>query len=69
MGYIFIFLIGFGMTITGGVTIIAYLNILAAGVSWVDYLIFIGGRVECYFFPIGIILIMFVLSRFPSNPK
>lgn len=68
MGYIFVFLIGFGLAVSGGVTIIAYMNFLPAGLSWFDYFIFIKGRIECYFLPIGILLMAFVIYRFPNNP-
>ncbi|MDY0396076.1 hypothetical protein RWE15_19035 [Virgibacillus halophilus] len=50
MGIIIVFLVGFGLTVSGGVTVIAYLNFLPAGVSWMEYLLFISTRVECYFF-------------------
>ncbi|AXI08780.1 hypothetical protein CUC15_07560 [Oceanobacillus zhaokaii] len=67
MGYIFVFLIGFGLAVTGGVTMIAYLNFLPAGLSWADYFIFIQGRIECYFLPIGILIMAFVIYRFPNR--
>lgn len=50
MGYLLLFLIGFGLAVSGGVTIIAYLNFLPAGISWYEYFMFIRGRIECYFF-------------------
>ncbi|QKY68603.1 hypothetical protein Len3610_02290 [Lentibacillus sp. CBA3610] len=67
MVLIFLFLVGFGLTVSGGVTIIAYMNFLPVGVSWLDYLIFIAGRPECYFFPVGIILMAITLFRYPNN--
>jgi len=57
MGVILLFLIGFGLAIAGGVSIIAYLNFLPAGISWVEYFLFIKTRLECYFFPLGLLLI------------
>lgn len=66
MGYIFIFLIGFGLAVTGGVTIIAYMNFLPAGLSWADYFIFISGRIECYFLLIGLAIMAYVLYRYPN---
>ncbi|MBR3119097.1 hypothetical protein [Oceanobacillus profundus] len=66
MGYIFIFLIGFGLAVTGGVTIIAYMNFLPAGLSWSDYFIFISSRIECYFLLIGLAIMAFVLYRYPN---
>ena len=67
MWYIFWFLIGFGLSVTGGVTIIAYLNFLPIGVSWLEYFTFISTRLECYLLPIGILIMLFVIYRFPSN--
>ncbi|MFD2208493.1 hypothetical protein ACFSMW_02100 [Virgibacillus halophilus] len=67
MGIIIVFLVGFGLTVSGGVTVIAYLNFLPAGVSWMEYLLFISTRVECYFLPAGIIIMALAISRFPSN--
>ncbi|CDO02670.1 hypothetical protein OPHB3_0285 [Oceanobacillus picturae] len=68
MGYIFVFLIGFGLAVSGGVTIIAYLNFLPAGITWIEYFIFISGRMECYFLPLGIVLMAFVVYRYPNTP-
>ncbi|OZU90633.1 hypothetical protein CIL03_05710 [Virgibacillus indicus] len=67
MGYIFIFLIGFGLAVAGGVSLIAYMNFLPAGLGWVEYFIFIKGRIECYFLPAGILLMAFVIYRYPNN--
>ncbi|GAA0447645.1 MAG: hypothetical protein ACQEWU_17385 [Bacillota bacterium] len=67
MGYVFIFLMGFGFSVMGGVTIIAYMNFLPAGLSWGEYFTFIASRMECYFLPIGIIIMAIVLARFPNN--
>ncbi|RLL45059.1 hypothetical protein D8M04_09315 [Oceanobacillus piezotolerans] len=68
MGYIFLFLVGFGVSVVGGVSLIAYINFLPAGLEWSDYFIFIRSRAECYFLPIGLLLMAFVLNRFPNNP-
>ncbi|HLR61721.1 MAG TPA: hypothetical protein VK097_04690 [Lentibacillus sp.] len=62
-----LFLIGFGLAVSGGVTIIAYMNFLPVGISWTDYFIFIAGRPECYFLPIGILLMSLALFRYPNN--
>ncbi|WP_407272386.1 hypothetical protein [Radiobacillus sp. PE A8.2] len=69
MGYIFIFLIGFGLAVSGGVTIIAYINLVPAGLSLIDYLMFIQGRFECYFLPIGIIIMSIALFKLPDIPN
>lgn len=68
MGFLLLFLIGFGLAVSGGVTLIAYLNFLPAGISWAEYFHFISGRVESYFLPLGILLMIFVIHRFPSKP-
>ncbi|WP_077623064.1 hypothetical protein [Sediminibacillus massiliensis] len=66
MGYAFLFMIGFGMAVSGGVTLIIYLNFLPAGLSWFNYFLFIQGRVECYFLPAGLLIMMFALYKFPN---
>lgn len=67
MGYILLFLIGFGLAIIGGVSLIFYLNLLPVGLSWLDYFTFISGRIECYFFPIGLLFMWITLFRFSNN--
>jgi hypothetical protein len=64
---LFLFLLGFGLAVSGGVTLIAYLNFLPAGLSWHDYFVFVSGRIECYFLPVGILLMAFVILRLPNN--
>ncbi|WP_279326002.1 hypothetical protein [Bacillus sp. FJAT-47783] len=54
---IFFYLIGFGLTISGGVSCIAYLNIIVAGKSFSDYLSFIAKRTECHLLIIGLFII------------
>ncbi|MFS0671993.1 hypothetical protein [Ornithinibacillus sp. 179-J 7C1 HS] len=67
MGYIFLFLIGFGLAVTGGVTLIAYMNFLPAGISWLEYLLYVSGRIECYFLPVGLILMTLSTYSFPNR--
>lgn len=67
MGYILLFLIGFGLAVSGGITIISYMNFLPAGVTWGEYFLFIQTRIECYFLPIGFILIVYAIHRMPRN--
>lgn len=67
MGYVLLFLIGFGLSVTGGVTLIAYMNFLPAGVSWTEYFLFVSGRLECYFLPVGLFLMTFVVYSFPHR--
>jgi hypothetical protein len=64
---LFLFLIGFGTAVAGGVSTIAYLNLLTTGHGFVEYLMFITGRVECYLFPIGVSIIG--LSIFIPSPR
>lgn len=60
----FFFLIGFLLVVIGSTYIIAYLNLLTMGYSFVRYLAFIGTRVECLGTLLGIVLILFcVLTK------
>ncbi|WP_010093618.1 hypothetical protein [Ornithinibacillus scapharcae] len=68
MGHLFLFLIGFGLAVTGGVTLIAYMNFLPAGVSWAEYFLYVGSRFECYLLPIGVLMMTFVIYTFPNRP-
>ena len=52
-----IFIVGFGLAIVGGVSIIAYLNLLTTGHGFDEYFIFVASRLEFYGFPIGIIML------------
>lgn len=67
MLYVFFFLIGFGLSVTGGVTIIAYMNFLPVGLSYSELLSFMLTRLECYFLPIGIMIMIFVLYVYPNR--
>jgi len=62
MRYILLFLIGFGLAVAGGVTLIVYMNFLPAGITWFEYLMFIKSRPECYLLPIGFLLIGIAIS-------
>ncbi len=53
----FILLLGFGLAVAGGVSILAYLNLLAAGYDFSTYLQFIVRRIEFYFLLIGAAII------------
>ena len=52
-----IFLTGFGFAVAGGTVTITYLNLVPAGLSWWEFFILIQTRVECYLFPVGVLLI------------
>ncbi|PLR78823.1 hypothetical protein CU633_03255 [Bacillus sp. V3-13] len=54
---LFMLLTGFGLAVSGGVTMIIYLNLLATGLSLTQYLSFISTRFECYLLLIGIIIV------------
>lgn len=55
---IFIFLLGFGLTVVGCVYIISYLNLLTIGYNFNEYVNFIIRRIECLNAFLGIILIL-----------
>lgn len=62
----FILLVGFGLASIGGVSIIAYLNLITAGYTFIYYLQFIVLRVEFHLFLIGFIMIL-ISIYFPSK--
>jgi hypothetical protein len=53
----FLLLTGFGMAVAGGVSTIAYLNLLTTGYSFMDYLLDISKKFECYLLPLGIVMV------------
>ncbi len=53
----FVMFIGFGLAVSGGVSMIIYLNLLTTGMTMTEYLLFICTRVECYLFLVGILII------------
>ncbi|WP_347550917.1 hypothetical protein ABFG93_04250 [Pseudalkalibacillus hwajinpoensis] len=55
----FIFLIGFGLSVAGGVTLILHLNLIIIGHSLTDYFIFISKSPELYLFASGIVVVWF----------
>lgn len=55
---IFIFLIGFGLTVIGFVYMISYLNLLSLGYNFLEYVQFIVRRLECMYSVIGIVIIV-----------
>lgn len=58
---IFVFLIGFGLTVIGCVFSISYLNLLTIGYNLMEYVNFISRRIECLYAVIGIILIILTI--------
>ena len=55
---IFIFLLGYALTIIGLVYVISYLNLLSIGYNFFEYVNFIFRRIECLYTIIGFILIL-----------
>ncbi|WP_059173017.1 hypothetical protein [Bacillus sp. FJAT-27445] len=58
----FFLLTGFGIAVSGGISLVAYLNVFAAGMGYLEYLEFISGRPECYLLPAGMFIV--ILSIF-----
>ncbi|CDQ21032.1 hypothetical protein SAMN05192559_106184 [Halobacillus karajensis] len=61
MWYWLLLLTGFGLAVAGGTVTITYLNLVPAGLSWIEFIILLKSRVECYLFPIGMVLIVVAL--------
>lgn len=59
---IFLFLLGFGLTVIGFVYIISYLNLLTIGYNFLYYVNFIIRRIECLYAVIGLILIFISIN-------
>lgn len=59
---IFLFLLGFGLTVTSLSYIILYLNLLSLGYNFLDYVNFIIKRVECLNVFLGILLMFLTLN-------
>jgi hypothetical protein len=53
----FALFVGFGLAVSGGISLIIYLNLLTTGMTIIEYLQFISTRVECYLFLVGILII------------
>ena len=62
MTKIFIFLIGFGLTIIGFSYMISYLNLLDIGYNFLEYVKFISRRIECINAFVGITLMIIVTN-------
>ncbi|WP_053365570.1 hypothetical protein [Bacillus sp. FJAT-27245] len=54
---IFFLLTGFGISVSGGISLVAYLNVFAAGMGYLDYLQFVLKRPECYLLPVGMAIV------------
>ena len=65
---IYIFLIGFGLTVIGSVYLISYLNLLTFGYNFLEYVNFIIRRIECLNTLFGIVL-MALAIYYPGGNK
>lgn len=65
---IFLFLCGFGLTVIGSVYVISYLNLLAFGYKFLEYVNFIIRRIECINLVVGIILLLISITL-PGGKK
>ncbi|KRG10864.1 hypothetical protein [Lederbergia galactosidilytica] len=54
---VILFLTGFCLAVSGGVSLIGYLNLMTMGNSWIDYISFVVKRPESYLLPLGVFLI------------
>ena len=61
MARLFIFLLGFGLSVIGFVYIISYLNLMALGYNFEEYAHFIVSKAECLIGPIGLLIIFLVI--------
>lgn len=57
----FIFLIGFGLTIIGFIYIILYMNLMTIGYTFLEYVNFIIRRYECLYALFGLIIMTLVI--------
>jgi len=63
---VFFLLLGFGLAVIGGVTMLAFLNLMATGEGFYDYLHFMSERIETYLFFFGLVM-MWLSIYFPSS--
>lgn len=59
---LFFLILGFALAVTGGVTLVAFLNLLTAGYGFSMYMSFVVKRVEFYLFLIGILIILISIT-------
>ena len=65
MWQLIVFMIGFGFTCVGGVSIIGYLNFLPVGMNLTDFFLFIYNRPESYLLPLGLLMLIFSMYKNP----
>jgi hypothetical protein len=64
---IFFYLLGYALAVSGGVSTVAYLNLLSMGYGMLGYANYIVQRPECYLLPTGIIIL--TASIYYPKPK
>lgn len=64
-----LFLVGFGLTVAGGVMLILYMNLVPAGLSWTSYWHFVLTQTECQLFFVGILLMILGYYRLLKRIK
>ncbi len=70
MGRAFIFLVGFGLAVCGGITTIAYLNLTTTGYTFIEFVQFISKRIECYLIVVGLAMVWIsIYFPFESSEK
>lgn len=57
----FFFLLGFGLTVIGGIYIISYINLMTIGYNFWQYVNFIIRQAECLYFLIGISIMILTI--------
>lgn len=60
---IFIFLLGFGLSLIGFMYVISYLNLFTMGYSFLEYLQFVSKRGECIIAIIGLCMITYAIFK------
>ncbi|HWO98039.1 MAG TPA: hypothetical protein VNM45_17210 [Bacillus sp. (in: firmicutes)] len=63
---LFLLLTGFGFAVIGGVSIIAYLNLLTTGYTYQEYFHYIKTRPECYLSLLGVLFLYLAINT--SSP-
>ena len=61
MTRIFFFLIGFALMVLGLSFHLLYLNLLTIGYNFSYYVNFITRRIECYYAPVGFIIVLLTI--------
>jgi hypothetical protein len=54
---VFFLIIGYSLSVSGGISLIAFLNLVTTGHGITQYLVFISKRPELYLFIFGMVII------------